>query len=149
MGTLVTSPPKVGEILERLLASREFSRSDQLKKILVYVCQAAAEGRQAEVSESSIAEEVLNRRNFDPTADTIVRVQMRRLKQKLDEYYSKEGSQDPVRVEFQNHSYAPVFQVGWRQEARWRTCLLLPTGLWYGFLAASAITGWLVGMVES
>ena len=41
MGTLVTSPPRVGEILERLLASREFSRSDQLKKILVYVCQAA------------------------------------------------------------------------------------------------------------
>ena len=43
---------------------------DQLKKILVYICQAAAEGRQAEVSEW-----VLNRRNFDPNADTIVRVQ--------------------------------------------------------------------------
>ena len=147
MGTAPTSNPKVEGILEQLLASREFSRSGQLKKILAYVCRAAAEGRQDEVTESAIAEEVLNRRNFDPNADTIVRVQMRRLKQKLNEYYANEGAHDLLRVEFRKHSYVPAFRENWREEPGQRKQLRLPPGFLYGLLTATvlalAIVTWL------
>jgi len=123
METMAATSTRVEEAIGRVLSSKEFSRSDQLKKILGYVCQTAAEGREADISESAIAEQVLNRRNFDPNADTIVRVQMRRLRQKLDEYYANDGADDLVRIEFQKHSYVPAFRADWRQQARRRAYL--------------------------
>jgi len=148
MGTeSIVTNPKVDEVLHRLLASRELSRSNQLKKILAFVCEASVAGRQADVTESTIAEVVLNRRDFDPNADTIVRVQMRRLREKLEDYYANEGAEDPVRIEFQKHSYVPVFRADWRQESKWRSYLRWPQGFWYGFVAATALASVLLAIV--
>ena len=47
--------------------------------------------------------------SFDPRTDTIVRVEARRLRSKLREYYETHGQQDPVLIEFHKGSYVPTF----------------------------------------
>jgi Tol biopolymer transport system component len=46
--------------------------------------------------------------NYDPRLDSIVRVNMNRLRNRLEEYYSTEGSDDPDRIELPRGSYRPV-----------------------------------------
>ena len=47
--------------------------------------------------------------SFDPRTDTIVRVEARRLRSKLKEYYEGEGRGDSVRIDFPKGSYVPTF----------------------------------------
>ena len=46
---------------------------------------------------------------FDPKIDSIVRVQARKLRARLKEYYAGEGLQDQIRIEYQKGSYVPRF----------------------------------------
>lgn len=57
------------------------------------------------MSERAIGEQVFGRRDFDPRVDTIVRVQARRLRLKLNEYYEGEGSDSPLRLVLSSHPY--------------------------------------------
>ena len=47
--------------------------------------------------------------DYDPRVDPIVRVEARRLRAKLDAYYSSEGKNDAVLIEFQKGAYAATF----------------------------------------
>ena len=47
--------------------------------------------------------------SFDPRTDTIVRVEARRLRSKLKEYYETHGQHDAVLIEFPKGSYVPTF----------------------------------------
>jgi hypothetical protein len=58
-------------------------------------------------SETSIGANAFGRRDFNPKLDTIVRVEMRRLRQKLDEYYAGEGAESAVRLRFERNTYRP------------------------------------------
>jgi hypothetical protein len=59
----------------------------------------------------SIATEVLGRSaDFDPQTDSIVRVEMGRLRNALDFYYATHGANDPVRIKFERGSYRPKFE---------------------------------------
>lgn len=104
--------------LERILRSNTFSASESIRQILRYVVEQSVSDRNQEVKEYTIATEALGRpQDFDPKADNIVRAQMRRLRQKLDDYYQLEGATDPLRVviprghyhvEFRNQGVLPV-----------------------------------------
>ena len=62
-----------------------------------------------EIKEHRIGSEVFGRGNeFDPQADTIVRTQAHRLRAALAAYYSAEGREDPVVIEFAKGSYVPT-----------------------------------------
>jgi hypothetical protein len=47
---------------------------------------------------------------YDPRADSIVRVEAQRLRRKLRGYYDSCGKNDPVIVEFHAGSYVPTFR---------------------------------------
>ena len=98
------------EELDQLLASKTFSRSEQLKRLLVYLRDATVSTDPAVWSETSIGANAFGRRDFNPKLDTIVRVEMRRLRQKLDEYYAGEGAGSPVRVRFERNTYRPYVE---------------------------------------
>ena len=106
-----TSPPdEVRTQLGRILASEALAGSDQLKRLLRVVVERTLEGRPDLVKEYNLGLEVFNRPpDYDPKLDPIVRVQARRLRSKLDDYYSGEGAQDPLLIQIPKGAYIPVF----------------------------------------
>ena len=100
----------LAETLDQLLASKTFSRSGQLKRLLVYLREAIVSTDPSIWSETSIGTNAFGRRDFNPKLDTIVRVEMRRLRQKLDEYYALEGADFPLRLRFERNTYRPYVE---------------------------------------
>ena len=93
--------------LDQLLASKTFSRSGQLKRLLIYLREATASTDPSVWSETSIGVNAFGRKDFNPKLDTIVRVEMRRFRQKLDEYYTLEGADFPLRLRLERNTYRP------------------------------------------
>src|SRR5690348_1004057 len=95
--------------LERILASDEFNKADRLCRFLRFTVEASLNGDQEQIKEYSLGREVFDRKeDYDPRLDSIVRVEARRLRSRLEEYYGKAGQLDPIRIEYPKGSYVPV-----------------------------------------
>src|SRR6516164_3794944 len=99
------------QALERVIASRTFSRSDQLRSFLRYICEAEFEGRAHELNEYVLGVSVLGRpADYSPTEDSCVRTRAYELRNKLKSYYRVEAPDDPVQIEIRKGAYIPQFQ---------------------------------------
>ncbi len=97
--------------LRKILSSRAFSRSERLARFLTFTLEQMLAGRVQELKEFVIGVEVFDKNEkYDPRMDPIVRVEARRLREKLRRYYETEGADDPVRIEFPTGGYAPLVQ---------------------------------------
>jgi hypothetical protein len=106
----MSGPSSERAAVDALLASRVFSRAPNLARILSYICSKVLEGAGDQITEYGIARDALGRpMNFDPGTDAIVRVEMHRLRKRLEDYYSTEGTRDPVQIALPHGSYAPLF----------------------------------------
>lgn len=98
--------------LERLLEWPDMVRSPQLARFLDYIVRQTVDGDEQSIKAYAIAVDVFGRSvDFDPQSDPIVRVQARRLRALLDEYYRSVGADDPVRVELPVGRYVPEFRL--------------------------------------
>jgi tetratricopeptide (TPR) repeat protein len=96
--------------LERVLSSATFATADSLRRLLRFVVEEAIAGRGEDVKEYSLGVSVLDRgASFDPKADPIVRVQMRRLREHLTRYYDAEGHNDLLIIDIPKGRYLPTF----------------------------------------
>ena len=96
--------------IEKLTASHALHGSESLCKLLRYLAIHAMDYPGAPVKEYQIATEVFGRpADFDPQVDSTTRVQAGRLRAKLVEYYSSEGSEDSTVVELPKGSYLLAF----------------------------------------
>ncbi|MFB3921776.1 MAG: malectin domain-containing carbohydrate-binding protein [Terriglobia bacterium] len=96
--------------LEAVLASQIFSKSQSLARLLSYICGKYFDGRACDLKEYNIGVEALGRPpDFDPTSNSVVRVELHRLRDKLKKYYETEGVRDPVAVVLEPGKYAPHF----------------------------------------
>src|SRR5579862_3379700 len=97
--------------LDLILRSRAFIQSHRIRRFLQFVVEESLLGQPHRLKEYLIGLEVFDRREaFDPRVDSIVRVEARRLRNKLEEYYRTEGQEDPVRVLLRKGSYVPIFE---------------------------------------
>lgn len=106
------SPPRtaISESLSRVLTLSGVAKRSRLQKLLTYIVDEELAGRGERVKAFSIAVDVFGRDDdFDPQTDSIVRVEMFRLRQTLRDYYAADGCDDPVRVTVPKGSYRPVF----------------------------------------
>jgi hypothetical protein len=102
--------PFIREELALILKSRAFSLSARMKRFLRFVVETTLEGRAECLKEYVIGVEVYDRKPpYEPSQDSIVRTEARRLRGKLKEYYESEGKMDPVIISFPTGSYVPVF----------------------------------------
>lgn len=114
--TGTAAPPRpqdadVRDQIARVLASRAFQQADRLKRFARFVVDEALAGRGAELKEYVIGVQVFGREaSFDPRTDPIVRVQARRLRARLDQYYRDEGRADDIVIELPKGGYAPVIR---------------------------------------
>jgi len=96
--------------LSSLLASGLFNRAPNLASLLDYVCAKYFEGGAEQIKEYNIAVEALGRPpEFDQRADSIVRVEVHRLRKRLRDYYEGERAAHAVHIEVPPGQYAPVF----------------------------------------
>ncbi|HEV2200800.1 MAG TPA: tetratricopeptide repeat protein [Bryobacteraceae bacterium] len=96
--------------VRRIAASRFFARSRRLCRFLHFSVEQTLAGDASCVKEQLVGIEVFDRKpDYDPRVDPIVRVEARRLRSKLKQYYDAAGPSDAVRIEFPVGSYAPRF----------------------------------------
>jgi serine/threonine-protein kinase len=108
---LVFPPDRVRAQLEQVLASELFSRSDRLIRFLRFAVEQALRGHSECLKEQTIGVEVFDRKpDYDPRIDPIVRVEARRLRSKLKDYYDANGNADQLLIELPKGSYVPVFR---------------------------------------
>ncbi len=99
------------EALERILASPIFEQRERLRDFLIYVVEEEVAGRGEDIRGKTIAQDVYGRTTADGgDPENVVRVDARRLRQKLDHYYATTGAADTVRLQIEPGSYRPRFE---------------------------------------
>lgn len=102
---------RVLDQLERILGSTDFDTSERSREFLRFVVGETLDGREADMTQHSIATSVFGRRDdFDPTTDPIVRMQAGRVRRALEHYYLTAGSDDPLLIELPKGGYTPRFR---------------------------------------
>jgi hypothetical protein len=97
--------------IEKLANSHILHGSESLCKLLRYLAKHALDHPGQPIKEYQIATEVFGRSpDFDPQLDSMVRVQAGRLRGKLSEYYSSNGTEDAVVVELPKGTYILSFR---------------------------------------
>jgi TolB-like protein len=106
---LVPDAAAIRQHVEGIVASPAFGGSGRRGRLLRYLVEKALSGEP--VKEYSIGVDVFEkRRDYDPRLDPAVRVEIGRLRTKLNEYYSSAGTDAPIRIEIPRGSYSPVFE---------------------------------------
>ena len=94
--------------LEKIAVHGLFTRSERMVRFLRFAVERVLEDKSNELKEYSIGVEVFDRpESYDPRVDPIVRVEARRLRAKLKNYYESDGRNDPVIIDFATGTYAP------------------------------------------
>src|SRR4051794_17315116 len=94
----------------KIVASAVFRSSPRMIRFLQVVVEKRLANQEGQLKEYLLGVEVFERSEaFDPKIDTIVRVEARRLRKKLKEYYEGEGVADAVRIDLPAPGYVPVF----------------------------------------
>lgn len=98
--------------IEKILRCDVFASSERMSRFLRFAVEEALAGRAGQLKEYSIGLEVFDRPpSYDPRTDPLVRVEARRLRDKLKTYYQTEGRTDRFRIELPKGSYAPQFRL--------------------------------------
>jgi hypothetical protein len=104
-------PDEVRLQVRKILSSDVFRRSPQMERFLTLVVERSFTGPPEELKEYALGRDVFHRgEDYDPRADSIVRVEAQRLRRKLREYYENHGAQDPVFIDLPAGSYVPIFR---------------------------------------
>ena len=97
--------------LDRILASGGFANAERMSRFLRHVVERSLAGESEQIKEYSIGVDVFGRNaDYDPRLDSIVRVEARRLRSKLDEYYASDGRGDDVIISIRRGAYVPAFE---------------------------------------
>ncbi len=97
--------------LQRVLRSDAFRHSDSLRHLLAYLGEKSLSGQSEDLKEYTIGIEACGKpASYDPQKDASVRVQLGRLRQKLEDYYRTEGTADPVALDLPKGRFTILFQ---------------------------------------
>ncbi|HRJ19862.1 MAG TPA: hypothetical protein PLF84_12495 [Bryobacteraceae bacterium] len=85
--------------LARVQRSETFRSSESMRRLLGYLGEAHLAGTSKQLKEYTIGRDVMGKpEDYDPRVDASVRVQIGKLRQKLEQYYREEGAGAPLRV---------------------------------------------------
>ena len=99
------------EELQAVLQAKAFRQAPTLAGLLSYLCEKRFAGEASQIKEYSIGVDVFRRGpDFDQEADSIVRVEINRLRKRLSDYYAQEGASHRIRIGIPVGQYVPDFQ---------------------------------------
>ena len=106
--------------VERLLQSKTFETSEAHRRLLQYLAEETLAGKADRLKEYTIGLEAFGKpASYDPRQDSIVRLQVSRLRQKLMAYYETEGSEDPVHISLPKGGFKLSFDPGPKRRGGW------------------------------
>src|SRR5215470_1473196 len=101
----------VREQVDRLIQSKTFHTSEAHRKLLQYLAERTLAGDADRLKEYTVALEAFGKPpSYDPKHDSIVRLQMGRLRQKLAVYYQAEANGDSVLVTIPKGAFKLAFE---------------------------------------
>ena len=87
--------PPVQEALDRILRSQCFRNTPSSRRLLTYLAEQMAIGDSGQLKEYTVGVDAFGKpEGYDPRQDSTVRIQMGRLRKKLQEYYESEGKDE-------------------------------------------------------
>ena len=102
--------PLIEQELERVLQSPSFAAAPKMQALLRYIVEATLDGQAERLKGYTIGVDVFERpASFDPGTDSIVRVQVGRLRALLKEYYAAPGCEAALRIEIPKGNYGAQF----------------------------------------
>ncbi|MEP3430343.1 MAG: CDC27 family protein [Roseibium sp.] len=109
--TSAPDPAGIAAALSDILTSGSFANADRLRNFLEYVVTEAIDGRGNGIRGKTIAQDVYGRNAAtDGDPENVVRVDARRLRRRLADYYSSEGKDADVRIYIDSGGYTPRFE---------------------------------------
>ncbi len=110
MSEAASNPSAVRAHLAVLEASGVFRDSTRHRRLLAFLVEATLKGEAGGLKEFVIAAEVWDRDvSFDPRIHSIVRVEVGRLRTRLERYYAGEGANEPLRFSIPVGGYRVLF----------------------------------------
>jgi hypothetical protein len=98
--------------VQRVLESPQFRRTPKLQRFLELICDYYFQNRAQEINEFLIATEAFGKGpGFDPSQDSLVRVQAREVRRRLREHYQSDGKGSRLVLDIPLGHYVPVFTV--------------------------------------
>src|SRR5579864_3061092 len=97
---LVMEPGTVEAQIDRILRSDTFRNSESLRRLLRYLADKSATGEANQLKEYAIGLDAFGKPpSYDPRQESVVRMHVARLRQKLTDYYHADGASDPILVD--------------------------------------------------
>jgi hypothetical protein len=95
--TMLTDVEALQAQVERLLNSATFRNAEVLRRLLKFLADKSVTGETDQLKEYTIAVDGLGKpASYDPRQDSLVRIEIGRLRTKLSDYYRSEGENDPI-----------------------------------------------------
>ena len=97
--------------VRRILQSKTFRTSEVHRNLLNYLAEKSLSGEAGALKEYTVGLEVFQKpSSYDPRQESVVRMHMARLRQKLAEYYRTEGTEDAIIVDLPKGAFKVTFE---------------------------------------
>jgi len=97
--------------IQRIVSSKAFKTSEVHRNLLNYLADKSLAGEAHTLKEYTVGLDVFGKpASYDPRQESVVRMHVGRLRQKLAEYYRTEGAGDPIIVDLPKGGFAMTFE---------------------------------------
>ncbi|HXD72683.1 MAG TPA: hypothetical protein VN628_03060 [Vicinamibacterales bacterium] len=97
--------------IQRIVSSKAFKTSEVHRNLLNYLAEKSLAGEAQNLKEYTVGLDVFGKpSSYDPRQESVVRMHVGRLRQKLAEYYRTDGASDPVIVDLPKGAFALTFE---------------------------------------
>src|SRR5580704_11636091 len=97
--------------VQRIIQSKAFRTSELHRNLLQYLSEKSLSGSADGLKEYTVGLDVFSKpASYDPRQESVVRMHVARLRQKLAEYYRIEGPLDPVIVDVPKGGFRVTFE---------------------------------------
>ncbi|HTW66427.1 MAG TPA: hypothetical protein VME17_17515 [Bryobacteraceae bacterium] len=98
--------------VQRIIQSKAFRTSEVHRNLLQYLAEKSLSGGADALKEYTVGLDVFAKpESYDPRQESVVRMHVARLRQKLAEYYRSEGADDPILIEVPKGGFKVTFEV--------------------------------------
>jgi hypothetical protein len=96
--------------IQRIVSSKTFKTSEVHRNLLTYLAEKSLSGEAQNLKEYTVGLDVFGKpSSYDPRQESVVRMHVGRLRQKLTEYYRTEGVGEPILVDLPKGAFALTF----------------------------------------